>query len=476
MVDVWVYDVTFMVLFSLYIIWFLKSRKKDWSREGIIFLYRTQAGVKFIKYIGDTYKKTLDSLKYVIVSVGVVLMSAMIWMLWQTLSIYLYNPRITEVIKAPPIAPLIPYFPKLFGLESFFPPFYFTYFIVALAIVAVVHEFSHGIFMRRFGVKIKSTGLVFLGPILGAFVEEEKKGFEKKKRLEQMTILGAGVFANIVFALIFYGLYVLFFFIALTASGYAFNSYAAEGVPLNLIDDIGQDVGTKTVFLRGQAFQVNLTEVGVGDRDFYISTETKEFILNGIDLNESSAILFHKAPALENNFLGVIIEANGVKINNQDSLREFLESVDPGDSVNFITSSDGVTKEYDLVLESHPEDPNRAYIGIAHSEPQPRGIVGKFLFKFMSFKESSVHYAPAFGGEFTLFVYNLFWWVMIINLLVALFNMMPLGILDGGRFFYLAVLSVTGSERFAKGAFKFATYAITFVFVFLMFIWFIRVF
>ena len=28
---------------------------------------------------------------------------------------------------------LIPYFPKIFGLESFLPPLYFTYFIVALA-------------------------------------------------------------------------------------------------------------------------------------------------------------------------------------------------------------------------------------------------------------------------------------------------------------------------------------------------------
>ena len=61
----------------------------------------------------------------------------------QTLSIYILHPEITKIIKAPPIAPLIPYFPKLFGMESFFPPFYFTYFIVALAIVAVVHELSH---------------------------------------------------------------------------------------------------------------------------------------------------------------------------------------------------------------------------------------------------------------------------------------------------------------------------------------------
>ena len=31
---------------------------------------------------------------------------------------YVTKPQITEIIKAPPIAPLIPYFPKIFGLEK----------------------------------------------------------------------------------------------------------------------------------------------------------------------------------------------------------------------------------------------------------------------------------------------------------------------------------------------------------------------
>jgi len=70
-------------------------------------------------------------------------------------------------------------------------------FIVALAIVAIAHEFSHGVFMKLFKVKIKSTGLVFLGPILGAFVEEGKSSFHKKGKLEQMTVLGAGVFKSL---------------------------------------------------------------------------------------------------------------------------------------------------------------------------------------------------------------------------------------------------------------------------------------
>ena len=45
------YDVGFLVLFSIWVAWFLRSRKKSLAREGIIFMYRTQLGVKAIKYI-----------------------------------------------------------------------------------------------------------------------------------------------------------------------------------------------------------------------------------------------------------------------------------------------------------------------------------------------------------------------------------------------------------------------------------------
>ena len=476
MVEFWVYDVTFMVLFTAYITWFLRTRKKDLSREGWIFMYRTQAGINFINYVGNTYKKTLHNLRYIIVSIGLVLMSVMIWMLGQTLSIYIKHPEITDTIKAPPIAPLIPYFPKLFGMESFFPPFYFTYFIVALAIVAVVHEFSHGIFMRRFGVKIKSTGLVFLGPILGAFVEEEQKGFVKKKNIEQMTILGAGVFANIVFALIFYLLYVAFFFTSFAASGYIFTSYAYESVPVNSIDSYGMDLGGRTVVINGRSAIMNLSEVFVGNEGYFMSTNAQKLILEGGDVEGHNVLLFPMAPAIESGLNGIIVEIDGKAIQDHKELSAFLAMKSPGDAVTFTTEDEGGIVDYELVLDEHPMNSSRAYVGIAHSNPQSRGFVQGFLAKFMSFKESSTYYTQVWDGNFVKFIIDLIWWVMVINLLVALFNMLPLGMLDGGRFFYLAILSLTRSEKFATYAFKAATYAILFVFAFLMFIWAIRIF
>jgi membrane-associated protease RseP (regulator of RpoE activity) len=459
MVSFWVYDVGFLVLFSLWVVWFLRSRKEHLGREGIIFMYRTQFGVDAIKYVGDNFKKTLHALKYVIITVGFILMGAMIWMLGQTVSIYLLHPEITKIIKAPPIAPLIPYFPKLFGMESFFPPFYFAYFIVALAIVAIVHEFSHGIFMRLFKIKIKSTGLVFLGPILGAFVEEERSGFEKKKKVEQMTVLGAGVFANIVFALIFYGLYVAFFFSSFAASGYIFNSYGVAALPVSDISGVSR-LGNLTVIL---------TANGTYYLDDGLAIQLTQNVSDYL-------IVYPEAPAVLSGMRGAIIQADDVKITGQDKLREFLENKHPGEAVTFVTEDIDGIKEYDVVLGEHPnENISYGYLGVGHNSASPRGVIQRSLVWFMSFKDSSTLYKPTWDGEFVYFIYHLFWWVMIINLLVALFNMMPLGMLDGGRFFYLAILGIFRSEKVAKMAYRVAGYAILFAFLLLMFFWFIRI-
>ena len=458
MVSFWIYDVGFLVLFSLFVVWFLMSRKKSLSREGIIFMYRTKFGMKAINYIGDNFKKTLHSLKYVIIGVGFVLMGVMVWMMGQTVSIYVLYPEITKLIKAPPIAPLIPYFPKLFGMESFFPPFYFTYFIVALAIVAIVHEFSHGIFMRLFKVRIKSTGLVFLGPILGAFVEQDDKSFKKKAKLEQMSVLGAGVFANVIFALIFYGLYVGFFFSSFAASGYIFNTYAVSVVPLENVTGI-EEVG-------------NLTKVLATDGIYYLDDGL------AVQLNQSDGeylIAYPEAPAVLAGMRGAIIQADDVKITGQDKLREFLENKNPGERVIFKTEDAEGVKEYNILLGEHPDDSSRAYLGVGHNVVQRRGVIQNSLGWFMSFKDSTTLYKPTWDGEFVYFVYHLLWWVMIINLLVALFNMLPLGMLDGGRFFYLAVLGIFKSEKVAKWAYKISMYLILFAFVLMMFFWFIRI-
>ncbi len=459
MVSFWVYDVGFLILFSLGVWVFLRGRKDELSREGWMFMWRTQFGVNLINSFAKNFSWILKKMKWVVIGIGTVLMGAMIWMLGQTTLIYLLHPEIIKLTKAPPIAPLIPYFPKLFGMESFFPPFYFTYFIVALAIVAIAHEFSHGVFMRLFKIKIKSTGLVFLGPILGAFVEQNEKSMKSKSRVNQMTVMAAGVFANVLMALLFYGLYVGFFFSSFAASGYIFNSYGLSTIPLENITGF-EKVG-------------NLTKVLTNDKNYYLD----DGLLLQLENKENNyLVVYSEAPAVLAGMKGAIIQADNVKILNIDSLRWFLENKNPGDSVDFVTEdNDGNLHKYSIILSERADNPDKAYLGVGHNVAEPRSVIQKLLAKFMNFKEPSTLYKPTWDGDFVYFIYHLLWWIMVINLLVALFNMMPLGILDGGRFFYLGIWGIFGSEKWAKRIYKMATYFILFLFALMMLFWFIRI-
>jgi membrane-associated protease RseP (regulator of RpoE activity) len=458
MVSFWIYDVVFLILFSLGVFWFLRNRKEELSKDGWIFMWRTQFGIKAISWFTKKFGSILEKMKWLIVGLGVLLMGVMIWMLGRTVSIYLLHPDITKLIKAPPIAPLIPYFPKLFGMESFFPPFYFTYFIVALAIVAIAHEFSHGIFMKLFKVKIKSTGLVFLGPLLGAFVEEEKSGFHKKSKLNQMTVLGAGVFANILMALLFYLFYVGFFFVSFTASGYIFNSYGVASIPSANVTGYEEVDGLTKVLTNNETYYL---DEGLA---LQLEGEMPEYL-----------IAYAEAPAVLAGMKGAIIQADDVKILKFDDLRWFLENKNPGDVVRFVTEDVDGVEEYDIMLGNHPDDSSKAYLGVGHSEASPRGFVQKILAKFMEFKKPSTFYKATWNKDAANFIFDFLWWVMIINLLVALFNMMPLGMLDGGRFFYLGVWGIFKSEKMARLAYEAGTYLILFMFALMMFFWFIRI-
>ncbi|MGC8623243.1 MAG: site-2 protease family protein [Candidatus Micrarchaeia archaeon] len=77
--------------------------------------------------------------------------------------------------------------------------------IIALVIVLVVHEFSHGILARIAKIRLKSIGLLMFGLIpVGAFVEPDEKEVMKKNSMVQDRILAAGISANILVTIILF--------------------------------------------------------------------------------------------------------------------------------------------------------------------------------------------------------------------------------------------------------------------------------
>src|SRR3989344_32000 len=228
MASVIFYDIVLLILFVTFMSWFLYTRKHNLKREGLLYLYRAQWGVKLIDRIGKKYKKTLKFFSYVSIVSGFVLMISMVYLFGKIVWIYVFEPAIVQQIRVPPIIPLVPYLPQVFKLD-FLPPFYFTYWIVILAIIAITHEFAHGIFSAYYKIKIKSTGFgffpFFLPVFLAAFVELDEKKMAKKRKFSQLTILSAGTFANVLTAILFFGILWIFFSLAFVPSGVTFDSY-----------------------------------------------------------------------------------------------------------------------------------------------------------------------------------------------------------------------------------------------------------
>jgi membrane-associated protease RseP (regulator of RpoE activity) len=92
------------------------------------------------------------------------------------------------------VAPLIP------GLDT---PLFAG--IIALVVILIVHEMSHGVLASMLKVRLKSVGLLMFGLVpVGAFVEPEEKQVAKLPMIDQDKIMAAGVSSNFLLMLIFF--------------------------------------------------------------------------------------------------------------------------------------------------------------------------------------------------------------------------------------------------------------------------------
>ena len=479
-----IYDIIFLIIFCLTATIFLYVKRKNIHREGLMFLYKTKVGIKLINYIGGKYKRTLWFLSYIIIGLSYILMIGVTYLIGKSVYIYVTKPfLVTSIIKAPPIAPVIPYFPQLFGLESYFPNFSFTYFIVSISIVALVHEFSHGIFMKYNKVKIKSTGIAFLGPILGAFVEQDEKDMEKKGKIAQMSILGAGVFANILTAIIFFMIWWGLFYVSFIPSGAIFDSYAMGVVGVNSIESInGINITNPTNqnlinFIDSKKLndtkvlgldedRINFTEIIVNGDSYFI---TIDLLKKQLELNQSQVIVYYDMPAIRNVIKGTIISIDKSPINHYKDLGVVLSKYSPGDNVNIKTRFNGEIKNYNIVMGKNPLNSSKAMMGIGNG----RNLKLNMADNFAPFKKPFTEYIE--NGSFLPFIYYLVFWIFLLNLLVAFFNMLPASILDGGRFFYLTVWGITKNEKIAKKAYKYSGKIILLAFILMIIAWFIGI-
>ncbi len=282
----------FVFLFYLIVIILLIWKRKRLDIQAkVIFLYRMKFGLKFIEKFAQKRRQLVILLGYIGVGAGYLGLIIISYVLIKNLYDLITKPAAVSGVSL--VLPGI----EVPGLGVL--PFW--YWILAIFIIALVHEFAHGIVARAHDIKVKHTGIVFLGPIIGAFVEPDENKLRKESDIKQYSVLAAGSFSNILLAIVAL-LLLTFAFIPLQGAmveptGFTFEDYYGESFPT--------------------------AQAGIAPNT----------LITGI---------------------------NGKTTTDFNQFNEELFCLSPGDEISIITPK----KEYSLILAQNPDNPEKAFLGI----------------------------------------------------------------------------------------------------------------
>ncbi len=368
-------SIVFLVLFAI----ILYVHRKKLTIQKILWpvlylgMYKTKFGLQFMDNFAKKYPKTLKILGYIGIVVGFLGMGIIAFSLIQNLYMILVKPE-----AVPGVGLVLPF--KVKGV--FYVPFF--YWIISIFLLALVHEFSHGIIARLYNLKIKSSGFAFLSvfiPIIpAAFVEPDEKEVAKRKASQQLSMFAAGPFSNILFAIVI----LIISLLVITPLSNA------------MVDSNGVKI---TGFIEkeknnGQLYPAEEAGIVVGER---------------------------------------IIGIDGYEIKDLDNFTLVMKDKKPGENITLITN----ISSYQITLAKNPEDESKAYLGVyvSQSNELNKGFVERF-------------------GKITtavlVWIFGLFYWLFVLNLGIGLFNLVPLGPVDGGRMLLTALQKFFSKERAMK--------------------------
>ena len=141
----------------------------------------------------------------------------------------------------------------------------------------------------------------------------------------------------------------------------------------------------------------------------------------------------------------VIIGINDVNIASAMDLQK--NPVQPGDTVNVTIVRDGSEIVIPVTIMASPDDPERGLIGIMRNDQPPQPIYNIIDWGLDT----------PMGFQFSMFLL----WLWMISFFIGIINMLPLPILDGGKFIH-TIIEGKISEKALNGT-MIAVYAFTFI-------------
>ncbi len=246
------------------------------------------------------------------------------------------------------------------------------YSLIAIVTVVVVHEFAHGIIARLNKIPVKSVGIGLLAILPFAFVEPEEEGMKAASPLARIQVFAAGSMANFTTALIALGVIFLLVVPSLSIAGLSIAGVEADS-----------------------------PAEGAG-------------LLEGMVLQS--------------------ITHDGVKttITSYDDFAGIMDDTASGEPMTLHTSAG----DYPLTLDSHPTR-DVGYIGISTYD---RSVLSSFnplwafLYPPIVMGIDEAVFPDAFSSIGWFFI-NSLKYIFFLNVGIGLFNMLPIGPIDGGQIF-----------------------------------------
>ena len=371
-----------------------------------ILILRTQRFTKFFDRLGTLRLSRIVSwLSPIIVPVVAVIG---LYLLLGSLLTLLGTPAVREISRTfgPGAYLLLP------GVNPLLPVFYGW---LAIIVAMTVHEAAHGIIARNLGLRVKSSGLLFLIFIpIGAFVDVDEKEIAKAKPRNSLRIMSAGVGANIIVAVV---------------------------CILGLL-----------LIVNGLTPRVD----GV-----YVYDVVKGFPADQAGLRAND----------------VLLSTDNIQISNYDQLKTFLDGKNPGDEINVTVARGEKWGTRFSTNVSLVESGGRAIMGVNLTELMTRDrlsfyqnfsisslsiylIPPTFAPDLVPFSDSSAPFYSHWLGDYWNVVANVLFWVWFVDVNVAVFNALPIYPLDGGRIFNISLQSTLGRKLGEKNIYR-ITVAVT---------------
>src|SRR3989338_383309 len=149
----------------------------------------------------------------------------------------------------------------------------------------------------------------------------------------------------------------------------------------------------------------------------------------------------------------VVTKMNGNEMRELETFQDFLdEEVKAGETIALTTNR----TTYQITLKEKPGDGDDPYLGV-------------YVKQSSDIKEEVKEKYGSWLPNILIWITGLFYWLFLLNLGIGLFNLVPLGPIDGGRMLKTALECMMKDKKKAHAIWKYISFVFLFTLLILMF-------